>query len=448
MKPRILRPIVLALLVGTAAGAAWSPPAAAQECPDAVINPKVGIVWPLELPDGQDSLECTIDDYISQMNQLTIPIRGSDYGAFSDFRDLLEDGYLREITLDALVSGSGPIELIATLDPDWDRYELVTSTDAGGEVRSRTLYRVILYDPDLYKIGLTYFVRAEIPEAPTWEQEHKQNEDDFTWELEHDFNLRIVLRRLPMQCSMWASVSGDVNGTFYGYVAYYLHSTNGVMVDPEGMAALGQLMGMGSEEIGAAPETADDFADFMAKEAAKARGQEQGGKGDGKKQGESMLLALQDYKLDQELPYEPDADPGVELFGLGDPNDPDAQAHQDALRKVAGIFTGGFALGIQGHLIADTAKGAVFEIESVRATVGASDFGDRIVFELLEGQSGAALTMDPYQGGDLAYGTFKGDLYTRGEYSLADGPSHRLHVHIVANYTALPGQYTCVKVMQ
>jgi hypothetical protein len=90
------------------------------------------------------------------------------------------------------------------------------------------------------------------------------------------------------------------------------------------------------------------------------------------------------------------------------------------------------------------------ELTGVRATVGAVAEGGRIPFELVPGTpSAATLLLAVDNPRNLVYGTFLGDLYTKGPYTLASVPDPRqLHVHIEANFTALEGQNTCVMAIQ
>lgn len=75
--------------MGTASAAAWSPGAAAQGCPQV-----------RELPDGQDSLSCTIEDW-GHADPWYVRV-------FADGVAVSETTFL--------VKGSGPIEVIFTLE--------------------------------------------------------------------------------------------------------------------------------------------------------------------------------------------------------------------------------------------------------------------------------------------------------------------------------------------
>lgn len=383
---------------------------AAQECP---------VSGDLELPDGQDRWDCTITGFIGWLQSPGIDPdarlgrkRGGTLGAPTG------DGYFR-YGLPVTVSGSGPIEVIIKLrettnDDVPGGYELGIAEEESPRAPNRvgTLYRALLYDPDHYEIGLHYFVRGSTPE------------DVMAYEKDHDFDLRILLRRVPRYCSMWARVSGDVNGAFYGDVAYYNFAVDGVLVDKEMLRALGQL-GITTDSEGE-----DSFAAFLQREM--------GGT-------DNFALSLRDFKVDQEFDtVSSSADPGVELFGFGD------EKNQDVLRQVAGMLNGQFALGLSGVVTESTDKeGKVTrsaQISDLRATVGAVAGGDRIPFELIPGKSSATLTLLEHPSPDLVWGTFVGDLYTDGEYTLPNVPDPRqLHVHVEANFTALEGQVTCVK---
>lgn len=376
-----LRPILLALFLGTVLAAARPPEAVAQDCPQV-----------LALPDDQESLSCTIEDW------------GSDDPLFFE---LYTEGFaLSERPI--LISGTGPIEVIFTLEerieddlPAW--FELAVEHAVPGKSGIKKvgkLYRVLLQDPDPELMRMTLLVTGLAGESL---------EGARLYTLNNKADLKVIVRRLPMQCSMWARVTGDFTGTFFGDVAYYMHSTDGIMVDPEQMAMFTRLMG---------EEMAAQFGKVLAEEMQDPDAKEEG---DENKGAEKFMLVLQDFKLDQET--------------------------DDPLAVYAAI-AGQFSLGITADLVPseDPAKAKLL-IDEVQATVGAIEgSGDRMLFESIEATGPEpALTILPYGGTDLAYGTFSGDLTTRGKYSLDGAPSRRLRVHIEANYTALKGQYTCAK---
>ena len=78
---------------------------------------------------------------------------------------------------------------------------------------------------------------------------------------------------------MWARVSGDVNDTFYGDVAYYNFAVDGMFVDPELM----RLMGVDPDST---PEGGDSFSAFIKRETRTTG---------------NFALSLRDFKLDQEF---------------------------------------------------------------------------------------------------------------------------------------------------
>lgn len=372
------RPILLALLVAAAVGAARPTEAMAQDCPQV-----------LTLPDDQESLSCTIEDWAR--GQPADPWR-----LYTDGVVLSERGFL--------IVGSGPVEVIFTLEerieddvPAW--FELAVSDNDLVMKRVGKVYRVLLQDPDSHRIDMSLLVTGTAGQS---------YEGARLYQLNNTADLKVLVRRIPMQCSMWARVSGDVNDTFYGDVAYYMHSTSGVMVDPEQMAMFGLLMG---------EDMANEFAKVLAEEMQDPDKKEEG---DENKGAEKFMLVLQDFKLDQET------DDALEVFG---------------------ILAGQFSLGITADLVpSEDPQKAKLLIDEVTATVGVHDLGDRVAFESIESTGPKpALTILQYEGTDLAYGTFSGDLSTRQSYSLDGAPSRQLHINIEANYTALKGQYTCAK---
>jgi hypothetical protein len=277
---------------------------------------------------------------------------------------------------------------------------------------------MLLRDPEEFVLGAHYFVWGPNPEYAS------------LYELDHDFDLRIILRRVTRTCSMWASVSGDVNDTYYGDVAYYNFAVDGMFVDPD----LIRLMGVDPD---AAPEGEDSFSAFIKKETRTTG---------------NFALSLRDFKLDQEFDTLSEKGDAVKaLLGLGNSKD------VETVRQVVGMLNNQFALSMSALLDSLPKPGeggensaVTIELTGVRATVGAVAEGGRIPFELVPGTpSAATLLLAVDKPRNLVYGTFLGNLYTKKAYTLPAVPDPRqLHVHVEANFAALQGQTTCVEAMQ
>jgi hypothetical protein len=414
MSPTIARVPTL-VLSAVLAGAVWAP-AAAADCPSR-----------LQLAEDEDVRECTDENIVEWMRRsgLKRPYYDDPSGV----------GFVRRGP-EYAITGSGPIEVVFILrekaaDEMEGGFELAVTDELKLTSSSRrvgTMYRMLLRDPEEFILGAHYFVWGPNPEYAS------------LYELDHDFDLRIILRRVTRTCSMWASVSGDVNDTYYGDVAYYNFAVDGMFVDPD----LIRLMGVDPD---AEPEGGDSFSAFIKKET-RATG--------------NFALSLRDFKLDQEFDtLSEGGDAVAAMLGIGDPKD------QEVVRQVVGMLNNQFALSMAAAVdsLPKPGSGAEKSEESgkkprgkpvritltgVTATVGAVASGGRIPFELVPGTPSAATLLLAVDGPrDLVYGTFLGDLYTKKAYTLPAVPDARqLHVHVEANFTALEGQNTCVMAKQ
>jgi len=415
------------VLFATLAGAAVCSPAAAQGCP--------GV---LRLPDDEDSLECT-DEWV--FNDKLDAEFGPDEVVYAgpDGNGFLFSGR------GFAISGSGPIEVTFIIrdsfsgsgeidEDEWSPetederfegwgWELAVTDEmktASKSVPVGTIYRMLLRDPEDYFIAIDYFLRGpSVIDEKTAAFAHYR-----------DFNLTIILRRITRTCSMWANVSGDVNDTFFGDVAYYNFAVDGMFVDP----GILRMMGVDPDST---PEGGDSFSAFIKKET-RATG--------------NFALSLRDFKLNQEFDTLSEKGDAVQaLLGLGNSKD------VEAVRQVVGMLNNQFALSMSALLDSLPKPGeggetsaVTIELTGVTATVGAVAEGGRIPFELVPGTpSAATLLLAVDKPRNLVYGTFLGDLYTKGPYTLPSVPDPRqLHVHVEANFTALEGQNTCVMAAQ
>lgn len=399
MIPCKARPIFAITLFLGLAWAAVNPTAAvAQGCPT-IGGPASSAPIELVLPDGQDTLTCTgapsMLGHEAVITEYGIAFPGPVYS----------------------LSGSGAIEFIVTIQHKpmgdggggWIEFQLFPH---GTPTR---VYRLVFKDPNKEEISLRYIMTGDVArgegQAPPDFKENMGNA------LSH-VKVTITLRRIRTECSMWATVSGDVNGTYYGDVAYFMEGH----VDPELMKILGQWIG---------EEANKDFEAFLKKELGPTGGDSDGAGGN------HFVLTLQDFKIGGGLPSATGGDPVAGLLGVGD------SGTNEALRQVVGILAGQFALGIN---VTDMTEGPKLErkvqVNEVRVTVGARDEGDRIPFDVVDN---AELNVFVIPESDAIYGTFSGDLSTRKSYTLPGIKARQLQVHIDANFTALRGQTTCAK---
>lgn len=429
MIPCESRPVLFITLLLGLAWAAVNPTAAvAQDCDGWEGGPVVPGVFKLVLPDGQDTLTCNG----------TASVLGED--SVYDDQALLKDFTEYGIGFpgpEFRLSGSGAIEFIATIQhapitPPEDLSRLTRlEFQLAPHGTPTKVYRLIFNDPNDERISLRYVAMADYAikakpgvslSGPSLNWAVFGPELSFISEALPQVKVTITVRRIRTDCSMWATVSGDVNDTFYGDVAYFMEGH----VDPELMKILGQWIG---------EEANKDFEAFLEKELGPTGGDSDGAGGN------HFTLTLQDFKIGRELPPptgdDPAEDPVLGLLGVGD------SGTNEALRQVVGILAGQFALGIN---VTDMTEGPRLErkvqVNEVRATVGARDEGDRIPFDVVDN---AELNVFVMPESDAIYGTFSGDLSTRKSYALPGVKARQLQVHIEANFTALRGQTTCAK---
>lgn len=422
MIPCKARPIfAITLFLGLAWAAVNSTAAVAEECPGGNLpHEPVDLV----LPEGQDALTCTTSAWW---------LTDSENSPFPPRRPYIiatEHGMMYRGPVYSL-SGSGAIEFIVTIQHPHLGEGVFFEFQLFPDGTPTRVYRLLINDPNEKKIPLSYILMIN---GSSWEDywtfADPDSEDTFSdWAWGNLLvpgvprtKVTITLRRIRTECSMWATVSGDVNGTFYGDVAYFMEGH----VDPELMKILGQWIG---------EEANKDFETFLKKELGPTGGDSDGAGGN------HFTLTLQDFKIGRELPPptgdDPAADPVLGLLGVGD------SGTNEALRQVVGILAGQFALGIN---VTDMTEGPRLErkvqVNEVRATVGARDEGDRIPFDVVDN---AELNVFVIPESDAIYGTFSGDLSTRKSYTLPGIKARQLQVHIDANFTALRGQTTCAK---
>lgn len=418
----------ITLLLGLAWAAVNPTAAAAEECPGA---PPTSTPIELVLPEGQDTLTCTTSAWWLMEDG------GTDYPYSSPTSIIAtEHGMMYRGPVYSL-SGSGAIEFIVTVEhtPKFEFETHALDIQLFPDAAPTRVYRLVFTDPDEVEIPLRYIATMDGSWEDYWanvkpyamQYSNQITLSDWVWIalLRHAVprtKVTITVRRIRTECSMWATVSGDVNDTFYGDVAYFMQGT----VDPEMMKILGQWIG---------DEANKEFEAFLKKELGTPGGDSDGAGGN------HFVLTLQDFKIGGGLPSatgdDPAEDPVLGLLGVGD------SGTNEALRQVVGILAGQFALGIN---VTDMTEGPKLErkvqVNEVRATVGARDEGDRIPFDVVDD---AELKVFVLPESDAIYGTFSGDLSTRKSYTLPGIKARQLQVHIDANFTALRGQTTCAK---
>lgn len=119
----------------------------AQDCPRV-----------LTLPDDQESLSCTIEDWARGQP-------ADHWRLYTDGVVVSERGFL--------IVGSGPIEVIFTLEerieddvPAW--FELAVADATGNDLTTKRVgkvYRVLLQDPDSHRIDMSLLVTGTVSPA-------------------------------------------------------------------------------------------------------------------------------------------------------------------------------------------------------------------------------------------------------------------------------------------
>lgn len=237
------------------------------------------------------------------------------------------------------------------------------------------------------------------------------------------YELTITLKRLKDTCAMSAEVTGDVNGYYFGDVAWFLANEKGVVMDPELAGALGDLGDLAGGVIDSAHElgyevpappspSADElsFEEFVARELKKEQA-----KGPAV-WGSQFVLGLRDMKRQQGDLAALSAISGFSL-GLGaTPTKAARDAHQTRMHAQAHAVT--VTLGILA--------------------------ADQVPFELAPGQT--SLIDVYFLNDDFIVGSLDVNLATKGAYTIpgiADG--RQLKVHVKAKFAAMRGQATCAR---
>ena len=231
--------------------------------------------------------------------------------------------------------------------------------------------------------------------------------------------LVVSLRRVTDYCSMWAHVSGDVNRTAFGDVAYYNVFEEGVR---EGMAS-GTALDPGANE---ALEGLLGFAEFIQNEldlpVEDASGEEKSGTDDS-----------EDWDIS-----------GTDTFGLslaevdmeGDP-----QATGGIMGAI-GVLGESFSLGASGvsSKVDDTTGSYDVTISSIRVAPGVLDANVSGVKFLYEpGLPGKASLDIKDEGGGVISGKLDAVLYTEKPYN----NGRKLRIRVLAKFVALEGAYSC-----
>lgn len=348
------------------------------------------------------------------------------------------------------VSGSGLIEVLVQLDgteafapyTGWDPANLggleVCLTDTVAElqidgVRSGLGYRTRLFEPERETIQTDVVLDTAMLSIVALAYE----DDPVPFEsLIGSHELVVTLRRVEAQCWLVASVSGDIDRNVFGDVAYFntaefpvkkgmmvgtigetqtheeVEGSGTVDVSRDEALRMAARMGFISDEE--AEETAQEGA--PAEENEEPEGEPQGFaawaqqelRAEEGEEGDNFGLNLIDLKLDvnpQEV--------------VEDGYDDEAAAEFVGSGATAAMFAGTFMLTLSGsaefsHLDDDGDAWLSISTSTITATVGLSDEGDRIPFELSEGQplrgritSGAG---GRREAGELADGRLPGAL--------------------------------------
>lgn len=216
--------------------------------------------------------------------------------------------------------------------------------------------------------------------------------------------LTIALSRVYDRCSLYATVSGDVNGSFFGDVAYFNTYDEAVPVplDPGTMGLLEDLLGMAApppDPDNPGPVQQPSFADALAAWAAE----------DTEPSPMSGRFNLSASNV---------------LFGDGD---------------FGG--TGMFSFSAVGPGVVDVGEAIAVPLTYVAALPGALDanFGGA-KFLWSEGQPGSATLYLMGATENMLVGMFEADLFTEREYS---PPGRRLQIKLEARFLAQRGALAC-----
>ncbi len=438
--------------------------------------------YSLVLPADQDHVQRTIAVGSAARNTINA-VLGEDGAPASTNR------FTQDFRIELIDEGEGPIEIgfFVTGPPI-----LFESMDPK-EPEAIVPFSVLMEDlaPSYVREGI-YAYREFVLGGRSWTQIIKAvlsldllDQDDFISNVVDDVTMTVVMQRVKQYCTMSANVTGDINGHYFGDVAYFNYHTMGVaegmaggsMGDRDGWKAVDALFGMDdpnseceslikfAEKFGgeipakcrSQAEDADDensnpppggggesFSDAMKREMAPEDGEGS----------DDFGLSLVDMKLEDrtrfahDLSKTPFEKARVEGAGL------------EGLRALTGA---GFTLNLSGSL----AGSGIVEVSTLTVTAGAMTDVGAIKFQLADGgvhrvklenvKDATGATASGYVVGTI-YADLESEVrvavpgitYSPEDVRTEDGrnpglPSRKLKIHVAARFGAREGSMSCMR---
>jgi len=398
----------------------------------------------LELPDNQDRAEMTVSvgSYLRRANMASGLVRaGCREGDFLKSASMASFSGEGLIEVGVIISGPPYAFAQVTGDGEANHLGLFAVTVEGRVPRRNSQavysYREIVASPDRLNRQVDWFFRVhESGSSGPYSRDDVESELYLPILTEGDeaevdeLELTLVLQRIKNYCTMSATVSGDIDGHYFGDVAFFNRhapgkgvaagTAAGSMGDPEAWEAVEGFTSMEmcgpiiklAEQYGTeippaclhGPEEDESFTDFIESDMA----------GD-----DNFGLSLVDMVIDDKAP----------------------EVNWQGLRALTGA---GFTLNLSGALVDAEGYGEVIP-STLTVTAGAKTDLGAVKFELPSpGAANVKVFADPAIGGDFLYGGLEADLQTRGSYTIPGIASNRpLRIHVDAAFGALRGSMGC-----